>query len=437
MEPGTEREDRFTFLAHSETHTQLFRRALLPGANGATVATETALPVTQYVTLSARDIDAPWRRDSIDVEVSLWARAHLYDLSAQDRFDGDVQSANVRQRFGKFALRIGRQHVAGGAARYARFDGADLTIQLGAGFWAEGYAGFSVMPRWNERPSYLYLGSASDSGVRALAATPAAARDSYWQAGVRLGFVERRGDAVLSFHEQHEAAGLAHRNLGVNARYLFADKASLGGAAIIDLDTTRMADASLFIDYLFSRRIDASLEYFHLEPSLLLSRQSVLSVFTRDAYDELGGSFRLRPTSKITLQALAFVNGYSDGEFGGRTETSASAWVDERRLTFVRLAYARVVAPDNGYNSVRASVARKLGRSLTTTVEGYYYFYDHAIRGARSSSVYAATLSYRTASSVSLLLGASLAKTPDARVDAQGQLRLSCDFDVIRHARGL
>ncbi|HET9931285.1 MAG TPA: hypothetical protein VFQ35_11380 [Polyangiaceae bacterium] len=435
--PSAEREDRFTFLTHSETHAQLFRRALLPGTNGTTVATETALPITQYVTLSARDIDAPWRRDSVDIEVALWGRVHLYDLTSQDRFDGDVQSANVRQRFGKFALRLGRQFVAGGAARYARFDGGDLTVDLGAGFWAEGYAGFTAMPRWNERPSYLYLGTASDSGVRSLASTPAAARDSYWQAGARVGFMHVRGDAVVSFHEQHEALGLAHRNLGANARYMIADKATLGGTAILDLDTNRFADASLFVDYFFSRKVDASLEYFHLEPSLLLSRQSVLSVFTTDAYDEFGGSVRVRPTSSLTLQGLGFANGYSDGEVGGRTELSASAWVDDRRLTFVRLAYARVLAPDNGYNSARASVGRKFGRWLMSTVEAYYYLYDREVRGARSSSVYAATLTYRPSPSVSLLGGASLARTADANVDAQGQLRLSCDFDVVRHARGL
>ena len=57
QERSTERDDRFTFLTHSETHAQLFRRALLPGTNGTTVASETALPITQYVTLSARDID--------------------------------------------------------------------------------------------------------------------------------------------------------------------------------------------------------------------------------------------------------------------------------------------------------------------------------------------------------------------------------------------
>lgn len=437
QERSTERDDRFTFLTHSETHAQLFRRALLPGTNGTTVASETALPITQYVTLSARDIDVPWRRDSLDIELSLWGRAHLYDLTAQDRFDGDVQTANVRQRFGKFALRLGRQSIAGGAARYSRFDGGDLTIELGAGFWAEGYAGFTAMPRWNERPSYLYLGTASDSGLRALATTPTAARDSYWQAGARLGFMHVRGDAVVSFHEQHESLGLAHRNLGANARYMIADKATLGGTAILDLDRNRFADASLFVDYFLSRKVDASLEYFHLEPSLLLSRQSVLSVFTTDAYDEFGASVRARPTSRVTLQGLGFLNGYSDADIGGRAELSASVWADERRLTFVRIAYARVLAPENGYNSARASIARKLGRFMTSTVEGYYYFYDRAVKGSRSSSVYAATLSYRPIPTVSLLAGASLARTPDASIDAQGQLRLSCDFDVVRHSRGL
>ena len=106
-------------------------------------------------------------------------------------------------------------------------------------------------------------------------------------------------------------------------------------------------------------------------------------------------------------------------------------------VSYARLSYVRVAAPDNGYSSLRASLARRLGQSFTGTLEGYYYFYDRAIRGFRSSSVYAGTLSYRPARSVSFLVGASLARTPDASLDAQGQLRVSCDFDFVRYRRGL
>jgi hypothetical protein len=430
-------EDRFTFSAHSETSAQLFRRALLPGANGALVATETALPITEYVVLSARDVDAPWERDSLDLELSLWGRVGLQALAEQRTLDGDVQSAYVRQRLGAAAVRLGRQQVAGGAARYARIDGLDLTWRLGSGLWAEAYGGFTVMPRWNERPSYLYLGTAADSGVRRLAETPAAARDSLWQAGARIGLTGTRGDAVLSFHEQHEALGLSHRNLGADARLVFSQRATLGGKGILDLDASRFADAALFLDYVVSRHLDVSLDYFHTEPALLLSRQSVLAVFSSDSYEEVGGALRVHPLSSLTLQALGFANAYSSGDRGGRAELSVSSWLEARRLTFARLAYARVAAPDNGYHSLRASLVRRLGSAFTSTLEGYYYFYERPIRGFRSSSVYAATLSYRAASSVSLLAGASLARTPDASLDAQGQLRVSCDFDFVRRRRGL
>lgn len=433
----SERPDRFTFLTHGETHAQLFRRALLPGANGATIATETALPITQYVLLSARDLDTPWQPDSTDIELSVWGRLALYDLEREQRLDGDVQTANVQHRLKRFAFRLGRQHVAGGAARYSRFDGVDASAHLGGGFWLEGYGGFTVMPRWNERPGFIYLGTASDSGIRNLATTPVAARDSLWLAGGRLGFARGPGHAVVSFHEQHEAGGLARRNLGAQARIELAQRASVGGSAILELDSNRFADASLFVDYSVSRHVDASLEYLHTEPALLLSRQSVLAVFSDAGYEEVGGSVRVRPMSTLTIQGLGFVNAYAGGETGGRGELSAGGFVDTRKLTFARLAFARISAPDNGYASLRASLSRRIGPWLTSTLEGYLYFYDRAIHGARTSSVYAATLTYRPLPSLSVLAGTSFARTPDARIDAQGQVRIACDFDWVRRTRGL
>src|SRR5688500_6547906 len=55
--------DRYQLSAHAETYAELFRRALLPGANGSLVSTDTVVPLYEYLSLRASDIDTGWRRD--------------------------------------------------------------------------------------------------------------------------------------------------------------------------------------------------------------------------------------------------------------------------------------------------------------------------------------------------------------------------------------
>ena len=66
--PGTPPEDHFELSFRAEAYLSLFRRALLPGPNGAVVATDTVLPVQQYVDFQARGLDLPFATDGLDIE---------------------------------------------------------------------------------------------------------------------------------------------------------------------------------------------------------------------------------------------------------------------------------------------------------------------------------------------------------------------------------
>src|SRR5689334_3292382 len=65
QDPAPPPADRIELEARGESYLQLFRRALLPGPNGALVETQEAAPLHQYLGLQARDIDTPWRKDSV------------------------------------------------------------------------------------------------------------------------------------------------------------------------------------------------------------------------------------------------------------------------------------------------------------------------------------------------------------------------------------
>jgi hypothetical protein len=434
--PGpSDSTDHYELSAHSETHAELFRRALLPGPNGSLVSTDTALPLYEYASIQVRDLDTPWQKDSLDFELAVWGRAWLDARNAEQLFDGDIQIANAHYRQGPLSLRIGRQQIAGGAARFARFDGLNLEAALGSGVEANAYGGWTVLPRWNEQPRYEHLGAAPDSLVRESTALEPGQRGDYWLAGGRIGWGSGDHRAGLSFHEQHELGGLARRNLGLDGRSAIAAGATLGANAVLDVDRERFADARLWLDTNPSRKVELSFEYVHTEPALFLSSQSVLSVFGSAGYDEAGTYATWRAAEALTFDGSGFVDVYDGERPGARTELAARYFADASRRTFLRLAFARLLAPDNGYDSLRSSISQRFSTHFRGTVEAYAYLYDKAIRNYRASTVYAGTLSFEPSPQVSLLWGASLAHSPYANLDAQTELRISYSLERVTPGR--
>lgn len=430
-----DRTDSHYLVVHGETHADLFRRARTFGPGGSIMAADTVMPVRQTVQLRAGDLDTPLGRDSADVEVSAWGLLSLTEAAPVQSPDGDVQTAFVRLRRGPVGVQLGRQLATGGAARYARFDGGAATVAFGSGFDASVYGGMTALPRWNGHPAYYNLGASSDVVLKDPSALPPAGRAGYFLAGGRLGWSDVRGGAQLSFHEQHDASMLGHRSLGASARYRPLDELSLFGDAVFELDARRLSDARLWADAELSTKLVGSLEYRHAEPALLLSRASVLSVFSTSGYDEAGASASYKVTPELGLEANGFLQMYSEGHPGARTELAGKFTLDKNRRTFVRLAYTRLLAPDNGYNSMRASVSHRLSRLLTGTLEAYLYLYDDRVLGHPTSSVFAGTLTHRTSRSLTLLWSGSIAQTPFATADAQTLIQARYDFDLAARRR--
>jgi len=419
-------QDRFDLSARSETYVALFRRALQPGPAGSLVDTSTALPLSQYVFLGAKDLDTAWRKNSVDLELAAWARVWPISNVAEQPLDGDVQTAFVNYRHDSMLARFGRQQFVGGAARFARFDGVLLGAELGAGFSAQAYAGLTVLPRWNARPGYHHLGSDADSLLRDAQAFQQPQRGGYWLGGGRLSYSSHAFSASGSFHEQREHGDLAHRNLGLDGRANVSSALLFSGSAVLDADSGRLADSRLWADVTPFEALGLSLEYVHTHPALWLSRQSVLSVFSTDRFDELGGTASVRALGPVSLEGASFLTLYDDNRPGGRVEGTVRLRADAR--TLLRLTYVRLLAPSNGYHSLRSSLSRALFGRTSASLEAYAYLYDHAVLGYATSSVYSGTLSYAPTAALSVLWGASLSRSPYAALDAQTLLRVAYEF---------
>ena len=128
---------------------------------------------------------------------------------------------------------------------------------------------------------------------------------------------------------------------------------------------------------------------------------------------------------EIAVFGSSFTEFYSSGDVGSRGEAGVKVAPDRWGRTLVRLSGARVYAVGNGYRSVRSSVRQRIIRPLVATAEAYFYYYDEAIRGFSTSSVYAGTLEYFFRPNLRLLWGASLANTPYAVADLQTLVRVA------------
>ncbi len=426
--------DRYVLSAHAETHATLFRRALLPGSEGALVEENTLLPLSEYVALRVVDLDTALGSDTLDLELSAYGQLVPGTLDGERRLDGDVQAANVRIHRGPVSVKVGRQMVAGGAARFARFDGALGELELGKGLDARAYFGLSVLPRWDQRPSYRYLGAVSSEVMRSPDAYADLTRLDHFLFGGRLGFASDDAAVGLSFHEAHETGGLAHRNLALDGRAALEDATEVRGVALVDLDSRRVADLRVSVGTTPVPALDASVELSHSEPSLLLSRQSVLSVFNTTSFEEALVVATIRTPWPVVLDGEAGVEVYSEGGPGARARGTARFTLSRAHHAFALVSYERLLAPDNGYQAVRSSLSSRLVRAVTGTLDLYEYYYDRAIADYRSSSVFAATLRREFDVGLDVMAGASLSHTPYASLEAQAELRLGYAFE--RHEKG-
>lgn len=410
----------------SNTYARLFSRAIAPGPGGSIVSTERQLPIVQYVTYWASGIDTILGDDTASMEVTGWQSA---DAGGLQQVEADVQTAYLTLRSPRSLpsvwASLGRQTKAGGAARFARFDGISAGVSPIPALSLRAYGGYRVLPRFDQQPGYHHLGAASDVLTSELSILEPLDRNQYSVVGGDLLLQVTRFQAALSIHDETDQGAIGRRNLGFDVAAVPLEKVEVGGALLLDLDSLRWSNARLFLDYFASRKWEISGQFVRAEPALLLSRQSVLSVFSTSSYEEYGVASRYRLTERISLSGSAWVQDYDNEGPGARLtgEIRATSELQTAR-TFVT-GYTRVATLDGGYHSVRGALSQKLAPQLTGTLQSFLYLYDVPIADKKTSMSHTVTLDYGFSEAWSLLWGASLARSPYAHFDAGTQMRLS------------
>jgi hypothetical protein len=417
-----EEGDALAYRVEVDTVSRLFGRSTDPAG---ALTTRTAAPLYHYALLRVDDVDTPWRENSIDAELSAWGNLEIGEPGPVGRLDGDVHVASVKQRFRHAYVKLGRQIRAGGAARFARFDGASAGARAPMGLGADAYGGFTVLPRWAAREGYHLLGSTADELLRRPEAFPEPERHQHWLAGGRL-YAERPGFAAVgaSFHEQAESGGLGYRNAAIDLSLTPIRELGLSGQAIVDIDALSLSDLRASVDTAPLEWLRASVTYQHVLPALLLSRMSVLSVFSTETFDEWGAEAELRPLEWLRLSGEGYLQRFEEGDLGARSGAKVRFIHDAPLATVAGVGYRRVVETENGYHALRASASLR-PEPLSFTADGFIYFYDEPIQALSSSIVGVLSAGWDATDQIELLLSSSLARSPYARIDAQGLARLS------------
>lgn len=430
--PNTVARDTFAFQGSSETYLQLFQSALTPGPTGALVSTTTSAPATQYLSARAVAVDSPWHPDALTVEANTWGSLVIGDAYGEQHLDADITSLNVTYRaYGAF-VKAGRQTFAGGAARFARFDGSTIGYQSDVGVGVEVYGGWTVLPRWDAQPGYHHLGSAADSLLKNPELSNNVDRSGYWLAGARLHYAYKDwGHAGLSFHEQQEASALGRRNAGADFSVSPLEELQLAGTAVWDVDAKNVADGRLWLTYSPVPHLSFNVEGLYSSPALFLSKQSVLSVFGGEQFQEVGGSVHHEPFSWLDFDLDGFVQIDDVNRPGSRAGVALRLRPSADAKLLLIFNGRRVKSHSNGYWLLRHAWRYRVAVPWTLTTDLYGYFYDEAIAGYNTSLVANTNVEWQFSAPGRVLAGTSVSSTPYAAADVQALVRAVFDWHDI------
>ena len=403
---------------------QFFQQSLAPGIPGAVNLYETSSPLTVGAWGRFGDAKVRFLDGTTSGEVSAWGRLGNLDGSIGD---GDVTAAWAEYAGKRFRLRLGRQVVLPGAARYVRFDGASAGVHISDGLELNAYAGWVVLPRWSlPRGAYL-LGFVTDAlqDTRLMESQNRAGQVTW---GGRLTSRFRLGNFGVAFHEQRDLAGVAFR--AVSADAVVSPKAwmTLGGRVTFDTASLAVSEARVWGD-LSTRILPVSIDYSFQSPVLLLPRTSILAAFGGSSWHELGAELTFKRLQSLNLSGCVAGQLYEGDRLGGRGSLKAS-WVpgiDRRGLLILELG--RALVPASGFTFARAAARWHTVQGLWLSGDASIYVYDQPIRQTRQSLAGVLSVEYLLFSRLRGVVSGTAMSTPYSRFETQALAKLVFDWD--------
>jgi hypothetical protein len=359
--------------------------------------TDTVAPIYEMVTLAAHDVANPLA-DRLELVVSAWGGANLGSnpwwngYLNSGAFSGDLNLAFVKGEFGKGAVmvRLGRMMVAGGTSRMLHLDGATVAWRAPAGFSLSLFGGSPVSARFDYRG-----GDLDANPIRGDVA-----------AGGRLAWTHQYVEIGASSALAWDHGAVSRQEVGGDLRVTPVGWLNLLGSGSYELDRSQLAEVSASAVVRASSAVSVSADYRYTVPSLFLSRDSILWVFSDASREQAGGNVRWSPVLAWTLD---LGGAYLVTENGFRA-TGRCTWRPDRRGA-VGLEVSYLDTWDNAYLLARVFGSRLFG-PVTATVDLQATRFDQAVNAETKSLVGSASLGYPIARGLTATVAGTAGVTP-------------------------
>ncbi len=403
-------------------------RGALPGQ---TPELDTVTPVYEIFTLSARDLKNPLL-ENLEVVVSGWGAYDLgevrWNAGTTDNLSGDLTAGYVRGQLFKRALtlRAGRAYVAAGTGRMLQLDGADLLLRLPGGVSLSAFGGVPVSQRFRTR-----------AGVKSW--NPAGGELAY---GGRLGWslalpgASGRGldlgasavmvtDAPMTVADPANPGGVVaddggpvRRDVGLDARFQWSSGLVFTAGGTYALEAGRLADLGVSALWTVSQKTFVNLDYRQVAPDLLLSQNSILSVFTDKERTDVGGGVRYQLTeaTSVGLDYHALLEPSGEGtktELGHEAAARAEWEHGPSRLggEVSFLEAGGLGAEKNGWVGGRVFGRRELGRAFLAG-DAQVHSFQQEVNGNKLAVTGSLSAGYRLAGGWSAVLAGRAGVNP-------------------------
>lgn len=350
------------------------------------------VPIYQFLNLTLRDVKLPGGDrylTDVRLEVSAWLGGLLGEPIGGARFLGDVNVAYVEGKLfrRRVEVRLGRQLILGGAARFSHVDGASLRFNLWRGLSVMVFGGVPVIPRFGVK-----VGDAS--------------------AGGRVGYrFNHNSEIGVSFSHVQDHGRAARQDLGFDARYQPHRMVALSGLATVSLLERQLADVDLGLTLQPQRWVTARFDYRHDVPNLWIPRSSIFSVFSDTKRDEVGGEIEVRWPRALSFRAdyHVVVEDAGTGHRGGARFTITPGLPGKSTIG----VEARLLKREGpGYFEGRVFASHRPLPTLLLTVDVDAYKFDVALHGRSFSVTGTAALAWDFAKHFRAVVSGAVNATP-------------------------
>jgi hypothetical protein len=323
----------------------------------------TVAPVFEILSVSARDIQTGFA-DDVQAVFSTWGSLDLgeirWDSGTSSHFTGDVSTGYLQGRLldRHVTLRVGRSMVPTGIARMIQIDGGYALVDVPTGpvvLKLSSYVGSPTSQRFQDRSglkSWNPTGGTLAYGGRAAASVPVS------------GFPGRGFELAADFNQVLDHSETVRQEVGGDFRLqpFAGNDLALAGFTSYSLPDRRFSEASTALSVSATRKLHLTADWRYAEPSLLLSRNSILSVFSASTWNEFGAGARYDLGRGLHAGVDAHLR-IEPGEVSGtHTGTDLAGNLDGvfgRTSAGLELSY--LDAATNGYTAIRVYARRDMG----------------------------------------------------------------------------